>query len=55
MLFIPDILPFIDEAIALMIFVKSLHVLGVDVARWLPFMGKKKADAAKKTAPVVDV
>jgi len=54
-LFIPDILPFIDEAIALMIFVKSLHVLGVDVTRWLPFMGKKKADAAKKTSPVVDV
>ncbi|MCU0797894.1 MAG: hypothetical protein MUF31_18385 [Akkermansiaceae bacterium] len=54
-LFIPDLLPFLDEAVALMILVKSLQVLGLDISRFLPFLGKKKPDAAKKEAPVVDV
>ncbi|GAA5482457.1 hypothetical protein [Haloferula sargassicola] len=55
-LFIPDMLPFIDEAVALMILVKSLQVLGVDISRFIPFMKSGKKPAAKdKDGPVVDV
>ena len=48
-LFIPDPLPFLDEAIALAIFLKATSALGYDVRRFLPFLGKAKAAGGKKT------
>jgi len=32
----PDPLPFLDEATALLILVKSLSVLGIDLTRYVP-------------------
>lgn len=55
-LFIPDPVPLIDEATALLIFVSSLGALGINVSRFLPFMGKKAPKTKKaKEGPVVDV
>jgi hypothetical protein len=36
-----DPLPFIDEVIALGVFLKCTSHLGYDLRKWLPFMGKK--------------
>lgn len=52
---IPDPLPIIDEATALIVFVKSMAVLGVDLTRFIPFLGRKTKDAPKGAGPVVDV
>lgn len=50
-----DPIPFVDEATALIIFVKSMQVLGVDLTRFIPFLGKKMKTAPKAAGPVVDV
>ena len=52
---IPDPLPFLDEATALIIFVKSMSVLGVDLSRLVPFLGRKEKASPKPPGQVVDV
>jgi hypothetical protein len=55
----PDPIPFIDEGIALWIFVKATGHLGYDVTRWIPFLSKKKATkvpvSQSVSGPVIDV
>lgn len=51
----PDPLPIVDEATALLIFVKAMQALGVDLSRFIPFLGKKDKTAPKSPGPVVDV
>ena len=49
-------MPIIDEAIALVIFTSSLASLGIDLRRWLPFLGRKVPPTPTKAkGPVVDV
>jgi hypothetical protein len=45
-----DPLPFLDEAAALAIFVKSLSWLGYDIRRWLPILGRRPGKSASGTA-----
>jgi hypothetical protein len=56
-IFIFDPLPFLDEAILLAIFTKSVAYLGFDVTRFIPFMRKKGKSStphtpADKNAPI---
>jgi len=50
-----DPVPIIDEATALLIFVKSMAVLGFDLTRFVPFLGKKSKPDGKSSGAVVDV
>lgn len=51
-----DPLPFIDEAVALGIFLKCTSYLGYDLRKWLPFMGKKgKSSPREREASKKDV
>lgn len=50
-----DPVPIVDEATALLIFVKSMAVLGVDLSRFVPFLGRKSKTPPKPPGPVVDV
>lgn len=56
---LPDPIPILDEATALLIFVKSMAYLGYDVRKWIPFMGKgkgvKSPDPRPASGQTVDV
>ena len=59
---IPDPIPFLDEATALLILVKSTSYLGYDLTRFIPFLGKgrkspdgRKADGRQAKDQTVDV
>ena len=50
-IFIPDPLPFLDEALLLAIFTKSMAYLGVDFTRFIPFMRKNRQTPAGAPSP----
>ena len=53
---IPDPIPFIDEGVALAVFLKCTASLGYDLRKWLPFFGKKgKSSPAPRPAGKKDI
>lgn len=53
---IPDPIPFIDEGVALAVFLKCVAYLGFDLRKWLPFFGKTpKSDPVRRANPAKDV
>jgi hypothetical protein len=52
---LPDPIPIIDEATALLIFVKSMAYLGYDVRKWLPFLGRGKSRKSSSPRPTIDI
>ena len=51
---LPDPLPIIDEATALLIFVKSMAYLGFDVMRFVPFLSGRKNGKTAATREASD-
>lgn len=53
---IPDPIPFIDEGVALAVFLKCTASLGFDLRKWLPFFGKtSKSQRARHSCNAKDV
>jgi hypothetical protein len=46
---LPDPIPIIDEATALLIFVKAMAYLGYDMRRWIPFLSRGKPCKASQS------
>ncbi len=51
-----DPIPFLDEGVAVMIFLKATSWLGYDMSRWLPFLRSRSGKKSARSMPVtVDV
>jgi len=52
---LPDPLPIVDEATALLIFMKSMAYLGYDVRKWVPFLNRGKSKKPSGQSQPIDV